>query len=128
MSPRDTEARIVEQFLKTMAPPAAMTASYRHRVVRASLETRMQVLAFRRIQRVVIMAVALVFVLLAPGYVLTQSPRWYVIPALQIEASDVTEAVAPVWDNIHSPFDGRELSALQSRTDAWAALQNRGDR
>ena len=48
MSQRDADAQILEQFLRTMAPPAALTSAYRQRVVLASVDARARILQRRR--------------------------------------------------------------------------------
>jgi hypothetical protein len=127
MPSRDADARVLEQFLRTMAPPAALTATYRQRVVRASLEARTQVVSFRRIQRCVAAGVILCCALLAPAYVLTQTAQSWMLPAFRLDAAHAAEAVAPVRTTMHAAVDGFELSIiqfqLQSRAESWAAAQ-----
>lgn len=124
---RDADARVLEQFLRTMAPPAALTATYRQRVVRASLETRVQIDSFRRLQRCVATVVVVCCALLAPSYVLMQAAQTWVFPAWQIETTDAAETVVPALSSMHAAVDGFELfiiqTQFQSRAENWAAAQ-----
>lgn len=127
MPSRDIEAKVLEQFLRTMAPPAALTATYRQRVVQASLEARTQVVSWRRVQRCFVVGMAICCALLAPGFLLTHAARTWVLPALQIQTADASESVAPVLSSMHAAVDGFEQSIiqfqLQSRAENWAAAQ-----
>src|SRR5262245_16288840 len=73
MPHRDAEAARMERLLRTLTPPAAVTAPYRLQVVQAAFEARLNVLA-RRTRRRCTAVVLLVCCLLAlPGWLLGRS-------------------------------------------------------
>lgn len=120
MSPSDADARVLEQFLKTMAPPAALTAVYRQRVVRASLEARTKVLLRRQKQMVLLVCICVSFLFLLPGMLLTLSMRTF----FSQNASEwlAADTLSPPPSAPHLAVDSYELSAMDAQ---WLSrLQN----
>ena len=85
---RDADARVLEQFLRTMAPPATLTAIYRQRVVRSSLEARSRVVSWRRVEHVIAVLMAMSYALLLPSYCLMLSARSFAFPSVRFEVSE----------------------------------------
>lgn len=122
MSSRDGDARILEQFLRTMAPPAALTASYRQRVVLASLEARTKVLQQRRLYRLVIAgSVCACLMMGALGLGILA-----VVAQQDMIAQTPADTTDPAQMNARPPTaDGFESNLIQSqlpmRLQTWAA-------
>lgn len=124
MPSRDADARVLEQFLRTMAPPAALTATYRQRVVCASLDARAKVVLVRRAGRCLAAVVLLWCAVLVPSYVLSHLfSRINILPGWRLETVDVRQTVTPVFHSMQAAAEGYELAVLQSRADMWAAAQ-----
>lgn len=124
MSSPDADARVLEQFLRTMAPPAALTAVYRQRVVRASLDARTKVLLRRQKQVMLAVCVCVSFLLVLPGALLTLAASWQ---SSRETTADFTaqSAVPPTASRF--PIDGYELSLIEaqvhSRLQTFLAAQ-----
>jgi hypothetical protein len=126
MKSRDSE--ILEQFLRTMAPPAALTATYRQRVVRASLKARSKIEARRQLRRMLAGALLLGCFLMAPAGMMSVARHVWsgVHDEVALGAEDAGDADRAL-PKIGTAVDGYELSViraqLQSRLGFWAALQ-----
>jgi hypothetical protein len=124
---RDTEIRVLEQFLRTMAPPAALTAVYRQRVVRSLLEAREQMLSRRRKEGWLLAAlgVACAFVLSVSFSALTSHVPMSVLSRQRPEALVETMLTSP-----QISVDGYESALIQThvqiRLQAWIAAQRAG--
>jgi hypothetical protein len=131
MSLRDADARVLEQFLRTMAPPAVLTATYRQRVVRESLTARAQVLHWRRIQRLLGGLAVVGCCLLLPVYALVIAVSFWALPALSLD-STVALSESPGAVSMHAAVDGFELATIQTqfqaRVEAWIEAQRGGER
>lgn len=113
MSPSDADARVLEQFLKTMAPPAALTAVYRQRVVRASLEARTKVLLRRQKQMVLLTCVCVSLLFLAPAVLLTASMRTLFSQDISAWLAADTLTTPPASPKV--AVDGYESSAMDAQ-------------
>lgn len=114
----DADARVLEQFLKTMAPPAALTAVYRQRVVRASLEARTKVVLRRQRQIILTACVCASLLFLVPAALVTVSIRTFF--SRDVSAWLAADTAPPAEQKI--PVDGYELSAMDAQ---WLSrLQN----
>lgn len=113
MSHPDADARVVEQFLKTMAPPAALTAVYRQRVVCASLEARTKVLLRRQRQAALVACLCVCFLMLLPGVVLTVSARSLLSGNAAAWFAADTIPTPPVSPRV--AVDGFERSAMEAQ-------------
>lgn len=122
--PRDTDARVLEQFLRTMAPPATLTAVYRQRVVRSSLEAREKVLARRRKQGLWLAACCTLFALLVPCLCLTLTLQSR--PSMLAYGERLTYA-EPLLNAPRAAVDRFESAAIQAqfqvRVQTWMAAQ-----
>lgn len=130
MSSRDVNAQVVEQFLRTMAPPASLTATYRQRVVRASLDARGVVLRRRRVQRLIVGLAIGFCALMAPAYAVVVALSLWILPAFPVEGP--IAPAPPVLSPMQAAVDGYELAVIQTqfqaRAEAWLAAQQGGER
>ena len=142
MPSRDADAKILEQFLRTMAPPAALTATYRQQVVRASLNARSRLDTRRRLQRLVAGTMIIGCAVFLPvcffaasiqsGYFAMEDGS---LLGTQSPASGTVFSNAEIGSPIsvpgrHATADSYELSVIRSqfrsRFEVWSAAQ-RGD-
>ncbi len=126
MPSQDVDARALEQLLRTTAPPATLTATYRYQVVRAAVEARSQVVSFRHRLRCLAAALLLCGALLLPSYLLTEtSPRSRFFP-VSVRLQSVN-SVGPAVNSLPSSADGFDISPflqpLQARSESWAAAR-----
>src|SRR5690349_9170286 len=125
--PRDADARVLEQFLRTMAPPATLTAVYRQRVVRSSLEAREKVLSRRRKQGLWLAACCTVFALLIPCLCVTLTLK--ARPTMLAYGERLTY-VEPMRNSSRAAVDRFESAAIQAqfqvRLQTWMAAQRSG--
>jgi hypothetical protein len=125
--PRDADARVLEQFLRTMAPPATLTAVYRQRVVRSSLEAREKVLSRRRKQGLWLAVCCTAFALLIPCFCLTLTLK--ARPAMLAYEGRLTY-VEPLLNSSRATVDRYESATIraqfQVRLQTWMAAQRGG--
>lgn len=113
MSQPDADARVLEQFLKTMAPPAALTAVYRQRVVHASLEARTKILVRRQRQMTLAICLCLSLLMVLPGVALTISARSFFTGDFGEWFADVTTPPPRVAPRV--AVDSYETSAMEAQ-------------
>ncbi|MFO0916943.1 MAG: hypothetical protein U0872_01335 [Planctomycetaceae bacterium] len=123
MSQRDADAQILEQFLRTMAPPAALTSAYRQRVVLASVDARARILQRRRSRRT-LAACALCLTLIAGPICLGLFSVAY---SPSVVADKAAESLPSVGVTVKPTVDGFESALIQSqwsmRVQTWASAQ-----
>lgn len=118
-----------ENVLRKTAPPAAMTADYRQRVVRSSLAAREKVLDRRRRKNLIWSSVCAICAVLIPSWCLAIAikPR----TSLAADSGRVTLADS-LRGSSHPAVDGYESAVIQaqfqSRVKNWMAAQRAGQR
>ncbi len=125
MSQRDGDAQILEQFLRTMAPPAALTATYRQRVVFASLDARTRVLQRRRARRTVVGGVLALCLIAGPIFLgmfaLTSLPTAVVDNGAPSQTGSKATSQPATIDGFESALIQSQLSM---RVRNWVTAQS----